>query len=176
MGTGSNKRERLNAFEGVVAAFEAPLLRYAARIANNPSHAQDIVQNAFIKMIKSWKGEYSPTPELSAWLYKAVHNEAVDMIRSEERRRRLHEEHGAEALAQPSQAETEPDEAGIIAAEALNSLSPREREVVVLKVYEEKKYREIAEITGMTVDNVGVTLHVALRKLSAILGGKGVRL
>lgn len=176
MGAGSDRRERWKAFEGVVSALEAPLLRYAARIANNSAFAQDIVQNAFVKMIKGWKGEYKATPELSSWLYKAVHNEAVDLVRSEERRRRLHEEHGAEAFAQPNESETEPDEAGAIAAEALESLSPREREVVVLKVYEEKKYREIAEITGMSVDNVGVTLHGALKKLSAILGERGVKL
>lgn len=159
----------------MVSAFEAPLLRYAQRVSRNAAMAEDIVQNAFVKLIRAWKGDFENTPELSAWLYRAVHNEAVDLIRSEERRRRLHMEHGDEAMAQPDHATGEPTEAGAIAAEALDLLPARERELVVLKIFEEKSYREIAEITGLSVGNVGVTLHGAMKKLASILERKGVQ-
>ena len=58
------------------------------------------------------------------------------------------------------------------AAEALSRLSDRERQLVVLKVYEEKSYKEIAEITGLTVGNVGFILHTAIKKLAAMLATK----
>ena len=58
------------------------------------------------------------------------------------------------------------------AAEALSRLSVRERQLVVLKVYEEKSYKEIAEITGLTVGNVGFILHTAIKKLAAMLAAK----
>lgn len=174
------KRERLRAFEAIVGQYEAPLLRYAARLANNAAFAEDIVQNAFVRLARSWKGEFADTPSLTAWLYRTVHNEAVDLVRSEERRRRLHREHGSEAMAQTSDDAYEPgagepgDEA-LAAARALETLSPRERQAVVLKVYEEKSYREIAEIMGITTDNVGVTLNGAMKKLSAMLEKEGIR-
>lgn len=174
------KKERLKAFEGIVGRYETPLLRYAARLANNAAFAEDIVQNAFVKLARSWKGSFSDSPELSAWLYRTVHNEAVDLIRAEERRQRLHREHGAEALAQPDEdagvpGAGEPGDEALAAARALEALSPRERQAVVLKVYEEKSYREIAEIMGISTDNVGVTLNGAMKKLSAILEKEGVR-
>lgn len=174
-GDRAQRKARLEAFDAVVSALEAPLLRYASRIANNAAMAEDIVQNAFVKLIRAWKGDFENTPELSAWLYRAVHNEAVDLIRSEERRRRLHMEHGGEAMARPGQGEGEPTEAGAVAAEALGMLSAKEREIVVLKIYEEKSYREIAGIMGLSTDNVGVTLHGAMKKLAAILDRKGVQ-
>ena len=58
------------------------------------------------------------------------------------------------------------------AAEALRRLGDRERELVVLKVYEEKSYKEIAEITGLTVSNVGFILHTAMKKLATMLSKK----
>ena len=174
------KRERLQAFEAIVGLYEAPLLRYATRLANNATFAEDIVQNAFVKLARSWKGSFTDAPELSAWLYRTVHNEAVDLVRSEERRRRLHREHGEEALAHPDEdayvpGAGEPGDEALAAARALESLSPRERQAVVLKVYEEKSYREIAEIMGISTDNVGVTLNGAMKKLSAMLEKEGIR-
>lgn len=174
------KRERLRAFEAIVGKYESPLLHYAARLANNAAFAEDIVQNAFVRLARSWKGGFADSPVLSAWLYRTVHNEAVDLVRSEERRRRLHREHGAEAMAQtPEDAYEpgagEPGEDALAAARALETLSPRERQAVVLKVYEEKTYREIAEIMGISADNVGVTLNGAMKKLSAMLEKEGIR-
>jgi RNA polymerase sigma-70 factor (ECF subfamily) len=55
------------------------------------------------------------------------------------------------------------------ARSALRSLSPREQQLVILKVYEEKSYREISEITGLTSGNVGYILHHAMRKMAQLL-------
>ena len=171
--------ERLEAFGRIVGIYESRLLRYAARISANPSCAEDVVQNAFLKLARAWRGDYDDTPELSAWLYRTVHNEAVDFIRAEERRRKLHREHGAEVVGRTSDGsrpgEGEPGDAALAAARALDALSERERQAVVLKVYEEKTYREIAAIMGISTDNVGATLSAAMKKLSAVLGGVGGR-
>ncbi len=168
---GESKEERLQAFNGVVAAFEGPLLRYAARLTNSAAAAEDVVQNAFVKFIRLWKGPYETSGEVSAWLYRVVHNEAIDLIRNEARRKKLHEEHGHEAFSHPLE-EPDPGDAALDAAKALERLSERERALVILKVYEEKSYKEIAEITGLTVSNVGVILHGAMKKLANALKGK----
>ena len=165
---GREKDERLLAFERVVDAFEGALLRYATRLTNSASSAEDVVQNAFVKFIRTWKGPYEATQEVSAWLYRVVHNEAVDFVRNEARRQRLHAEHGMECVAQDTPP-PDPGDSALDAARALDGLSDRERELVVLKVYEEKSYKEIAEITGLTVSNVGVILHGAMKKLAARL-------
>ncbi len=47
----ARRQERL---EEAVAAFETPLLRYAARLLNNAAMAQDVVQNVFIKLFRQW--------------------------------------------------------------------------------------------------------------------------
>ena len=49
---------------------------------------------------------------------------------------------------------------------AIDRLPSRYRELLLLKVQEEKSYREIAQITGHTVTNVGFLLHRAMKELS----------
>jgi RNA polymerase sigma-70 factor (ECF subfamily) len=52
---------------------------------------------------------------------------------------------------------------------AIDRLAPRHRELLLLKVVEQKSYREIAEITGLTVTNVGYLLHMAVKALGGRL-------
>ena len=89
-GKGQRKRKRIIAFETVVSEYESALLRYVARIVSDACAAQDVVQDTFIKLLKNWKDEIAPSPQLSSWLYRVAHNCAVDYLRKESRRRVLH--------------------------------------------------------------------------------------
>jgi len=166
------KAERLRAFEAVVAAYEGALLRYATRVTRNANAAQDIVQETMIRLLRSWRDALTPSPQLSSWLYRVAHNCAVDHMRKESRRHLLHTRHAEESiLSSPpnrGRGDRVSDEAQQAAA-ALQVLSLRERQLVILKVYEGKSYREISEITGLSVGNVGYILHHAMKKLAAEL-------
>jgi len=163
------KAKRRVAFECVVSTYEAPLLRYASRLVRNIDVAQDIVQDSFIRLFKKWTDELEPSPRLSSWLYRVVHNRAVDYVRKESRRHALHIRH-----AEQSQGFATPDRgegfrisaAAERAVAALQHLSSREQQVVVLKVFEEKSYKEISEITGLSTGNVGYILHHAMRRMA----------
>ena len=163
--------------EAVVAAYERQLLVYAARITGSPSSAEDIVQETFIKLAGKWKGSLEPGPQVSTWLYRVAHNEAIDFIRNEKRRGELHMRHVEERgeIEPPSAGQGAPrvSEEAVRVARALDILSERERNLVVLKVYEERSYKEIAEMTGLSMGNVGFILHTAMKKLVAHLGEKG---
>ncbi|MGI6495230.1 MAG: RNA polymerase sigma factor [Kiritimatiellia bacterium] len=164
---------RQGSFARVVAAYEARLLRYVARLTGNASAAEDIVQETLVRLARRWREPMEPSPQLQGWLYRVAHNEAVDYARREARRNALHLRHAKEqetlspSVAQPAGGAG--DGYGEVVSEALRSLSDRERELVTLKVYEGRSYKEIAEITGLTVGNVGYILHHAMRKLAAML-------
>jgi len=169
------RAERRTAFEAVVAHYEAPLLRYAARVLNDADTAQDVVQEAFIRLLRHWHEPLEPGAKLSNWLYRVTHNCAVDQVRRLSRRHLLHLRLADETPdhAPPDRGEAfRRSDAAERAAQALQHLSLRERQLVILKVYEEKSYREISEITGLSVGNVGFILHHAMKKLAAALGGK----
>lgn len=167
-----SKAKRLAAFEAIVSTYEAQLLRYASRIVFDPDAAQDVVQNSFIRLFRKWEEPLEPCPRLSSWLYRVTHNCAVDHMRRESRRKLLHLRQAEEAptCMPPNRGSGfRISEDAERAAAALQVLSLRERQLVILKVYEEKSYREISEIAGLTVSNVGYILHHAMRKLAAEL-------
>ena len=170
----SRRAERLAAFEAVVRHYEAQLLRYAARLLNDPDGAQDVVQDSFIRLLHRWKGEMEPEGRMTNWLYRVVHNCAVDHIRKSARHALLHrraaEEHVDSVPPDRGEGFQISDEAARAAA-ALQSLDLRERQLVVLRIYEEQSYEEISAITGLSVGNVGYILHHAMKKLAQALEG-----
>jgi len=157
--------------EAIVGQYETPLLRYATRILSDSNAAQDIVQNTFIKLFMNWDPKTIPPSDLPAWLYRVTHNGAVDHIRRECRRSASLARHADEedSRALGDQRRSGISEAAERATVLLKSLSMREQQIVVLKVYEEKSYRDIAQITGLSEGNVGYILHHAMRKLAAAL-------
>lgn len=165
----ARRHERL---EAVVAAFETPLLRYAARLLHNPAMAQDVVQNVFIKLFRQWPEGMQADPRLKAWLYRVTHNEAVDLIRAEERRHRLHDRQAADAAVgcpDGVHCDPPPDERIARVMHALDALGLPERQVLLLRLQEGLSYGEIADVTGRSSGYVGTLLHQAVKKIAATI-------
>lgn len=168
---------RLQAFERIVADRESALLRYVMRLINDRDAAQDVVQETFLRLHRNWQPEMDTPEAASNWLYRVAHNCAVDHVRKEVRRSRLHERHSAEQAdwAPPDRGQGfRISEAAERAAAALQALNLRERQLVILKVYEQKSYREISAITDLTETNIGYILHHAMKKLARALREAGV--
>ena len=160
----------------VMTEFEAPLLRYAARILNNHATAEDVVQNAFIKLFKAWPPGSRPTGKIKAWLYRVTHNEAVDVIRRESRLKLLHKKQAAEMATvclDGVHCDGDEQERKALVLTYLKKLHPREQQVVLLRLEEGLSYRGISEVTGRSEGNVGNILHHAVRKLSQNLQEAG---
>jgi len=164
----ARRHERL---EAVVTAYEAPLLRYAARLLNNTAMAQDVVQNVFIKLFRQWPTGRQAGPGLRAWLYRVTHNEAVDLIRAEERRRRLHDRQAADPACCTDGVHCDPlpDERVAQVLQRLGMLGLPERQVLLLRLQEGLSYEEIADVTGRSSGYVGTLLHQAVKKLAATI-------
>ncbi len=164
--------EKRSVFEALVAEHEAALLRYVARILHDADLAQDVVQNALVKLFRRWRDVVKPGVNIGNWLYRVAHNEAVDCIRKRQRRQLLHFKQGVERQTLEHR-EHNPlfreNHAREKVQAALEALDMRERQVVLLKIYEEKSYREISDITGLSSGNVGYILHHAIKKMAARL-------
>lgn len=163
---------KIDAFEMLVSKYEEALLRYAARILHDNNAAQDVVQNTFIKLFTSWKEEFEPSAQLSSWLYRVTHNCAVDYMRKESRLNLLHFKHAQEHpdyIPANRGEDFRISEKAEYAERTLRKLSLREQQIVILKVYEEKSYREISDITNLTTGNIGYILHHAMKKMAAEL-------
>ena len=166
---------RADLMEAIVNEHESALLRYATRMLHNPHAAQDAVQNVFIRLFQAWQDGWRPSGRIKSWLYRATHNEAVDQMRKETRRRTLHEKAAIEQTQNcpdgihcPNPSDTRMAQV----LEHLDRLHPRERQVILLRLEEGLSYADIAQVTGRSEGNVGNILHHAAVKLSRSLAGR----
>ncbi len=151
--------------EELMDQYASPLLRYAGRLLRDDHAAHDVVQQVFIRFAEL-SDERKPAPSaIRSWLYRATHNKAVDWIRAEQRRRKLHED-GAERFLPPQQ-----DDRKARVLEKVHLLDEKEKQVFLLRLQEGLSYKEIAECTGLKEGHVGYLLHQAVRQLSSELRG-----
>jgi RNA polymerase sigma-70 factor (ECF subfamily) len=155
--------------EEVFAALESPLLAYARRLVGDFAVAEDVVQDAFMKLHSQFQQVRTPQP----WLYRTVHNLAVDHQRRASRIV-LVDDRNSEDMPANDTADSQPmpDEQiarwegiGLVRL-VLETLDARSRELIRLRFEEELSYKEIAESTGLTVGNVGYILHHALKAMA----------
>ena len=154
--------------------YQSALLRYATRVLNNRTAAQDVVQESFIRLHANW--EEMAGRGLKGWLFRTTHNAAVDYIRKESRRRLLHQRQAgqSEHFTPVSEPMNNQSEQHALVMQYLNILKPKEREVLVLRLQEEMSYKEIAAVIQRTEGYVGTLIHTATKKLSQRLRQAGV--
>lgn len=164
--------------EELFAALESPLLGYALRYTGELALAEDVVQEAFMKLHVQFESVEKPRQ----WLYRTVHNLALNQRRTAGKSVSLDEpaENENSPAAEAADPALLPDEQ-IIRLEgiglvriSLEALDERSRELVKLKFNDELSYKDIAARTGLTTGNVGFILHHALRTIAAELAKTGV--
>ena len=155
--------------EQIFAVLESPLLAYARRLLGDFEVAEDIVQDAFMKLHSQFQQVRMPQP----WLYRTVHNLAVDHQRRASRIVLL-DDRATDGMPanDPADSQPMPDEQiarwegiGLVRL-VLETLDARSRELIELRFHEDLSYKEIAGRTGLTVGNVGYILHHALKAMA----------
>jgi RNA polymerase sigma factor (sigma-70 family) len=164
--------------EELFAALESPLLAYALRFTGELSIAEDLVQEAFMKL----HAQFDKVREPKRWLYRTVHNLALNHLRDGSKIVPLKSatEEDQRSGVDSIDPQPMPDEQ-IIRLEgiglvrlSLETLDERSRELIRLKFNEELSYKEISLRTGLSVGNVGYVLHYALKAIAEELAKNGV--
>jgi len=165
------------AFEELVERYGGLVYSSALRRTNNSQLAEDVAQNVFA-IIARKAGSLRRHPALMAWIFKTTRFEASKAMRAERRRQKKHD-----ALARDAEVETQPDvdeaawrEAIPLLDASLDQLSEKDRQVVLQRFYEERKFSEIAQESGRSEAACKMQVKRALGKLSRMLSSRGVTL
>jgi len=133
------------------------------RMTGEAEAADDLAQDSFVRVLRYAKG-FERRAAFTTWLYRLVRNVCLDHIAGEARRQARAEQVASEPRhrAHPPE-ETDPRLATL--REALHSLPPEKREVLVLSRYQGLSYADIAEVCETTVGAIKVRAHRAMREL-----------
>jgi RNA polymerase sigma-70 factor (ECF subfamily) len=151
----------------VVQQFEGPLVRYAQRITGDLEQARDVAQETFLRLCR----ERAATLDghLAQWLFTVCRRRAIDVRKKEIRMQSLSEALADECSSHDAEPNSvlEQQESAAAIYRLIARLPENQQEVVRLKFQNGLSYREISEVTGLTVTNVGYLLHTALCSLRA---------
>lgn len=155
----SDKRQR---FERAIDIHSQTLYTHIRSIVIVHEDANDVLQNTFLK---AWKNldQFHEDAKLSTWLFKIATNEALQLLRRNKKRRWF----SLTAVHEQSfqQSETASKDAAKSLEKALETLTPQQRTVFGLKYYNEFKYNEIAEITGLAEGTLKAVYHQSVKKI-----------
>ncbi|QDT11615.1 RNA polymerase sigma factor [Planctomycetes bacterium K23_9] len=146
----------------VFREFELPLMGYATQLLGNPDRASDVVQDTFVRLCRQERSDVQHC--VRPWLYRVCRNRALDVLKKEKRMKTLDEQTAATEVSRevdPQQAAQSRDSSAK-AKGLIEQLPARQQEIIRLKIQGGLSYREISDLTGLSVSNVGYLLSTAL--------------
>ena len=139
----------------------------------NVDAADDVVSVTFMKVYENLD-RYNPTKAaFSTWIFRIASNSMLDYYRRTQSRGEVEWD---ETFDPPAPEFQEPETQALIEdgkaeiLKAMDKLNERERRIVELKYFSDMGNKEIAQLLGISANNVGVVLHGALKKMRKILG------
>ncbi len=157
------RRGDREAYQGIVQRYMQTAYYIALGFVRNPQDALDVSQDAFVRAFRKIK-QYDPEKRFFPWFYRLLKNLCLDHIK---KRRRLAEVPLEDV--QVFQEDKDNRELKEIIWKGIEQLPFEQREVIILRYFQQCSYQEIAEVTGKPMGTVMSSLFYAKKKLKDIL-------
>ena len=166
------------AFAQLVRRWEGPIQRLCLRMTGDLHRGEDLAQEAFTRVFAKRK-EYQPSGKFSTWLWRIALNLCYDELRRRQRREETSlDGMGGEAMAAleafvapepaPDKSLVEQERSELV-RKALMQLTETYRTVLVMRHYEDLKFREIADVLDVPEGTVKSRMAEALTQMNRIL-------
>ncbi len=165
------KQGEVEAFTWLVDAYKDMVYTICLRMLTVEADAEEAAQDVFVKAYRSIQG-FQEKSKFSTWLYRIAYNQCISVIRKKVKMIDLVDDIPEEAVKEED-------------INGLDSLSKQERSkylkmaiealpetdgvVVTLFYYDELSLDEIAEITGLTSNNIRIKLHRSRKKMYRLI-------
>ena len=162
----SVSKTRNKGYEMLISDYQKPLYFFIRRMLLNHEDTNDVLQDTFVRVFKGidkFRGE----SKLGTWMHSIAYREALGHI--QRNKRMLKGDWDGHILENVKQLEEDAHYTGDDMQRRLQAmvaaLPEKQRAVFIMKYYEEKKYTEIAEITGTSVGALKASFHHAVEKI-----------
>ena len=175
---GSVRLGNRHAFEVLINRHQRSVLNFIFRFLGNRADAEDLTQEVFLRVWKA-AGTYKPDAKFTTWLYRIATNLCINRQHAIRIRKLFVQSHVQEQIQNSKDSSIIGESAGILSPEerlidseqsvrllnALNELPTSQRVAVVLRIYDEMSYQEIAQIMDRSVSSVDSLLIRAKKNL-----------
>lgn len=172
-----------NAFDTLLKRYESKVFTYFLYSVKNQELAEDLFQDVFIKMIVRLKnGKYTESGKFSSWMMRIVHNHLIDYYRTSVADKVLsNDATETDLYSKADIAMNENREQEIIDRQTLEEvrslialLPESQREVLLMRVYEELSFKEIAQKTNCSINTALGRMRYAILNLRHMAYERGI--
>ena len=154
-------------FEPIYEKYYEPIFRLIMCRVQDEEVTKDITSNVFCKALVNLDKYKFQGLSFSSWLYRLALNSCYDYFRTQKKKRTVVLE---EFMTQEMAEEFEPEalylQRGLkLLPEVLDKLKPRDLELIELRFFESKNFKEISEILGITENNAKTRSHRILKRI-----------
>lgn len=142
-------------------AYQERLYWHIRRLVVSHDDAQDLLQETFLKVYRSWDS-FKGNSSLFSWLYRIATNVTLSSLRSQKQAASLLDD--AKGLAADGYFEFG-DEEVVALQKAIYSLPPKQQAVFNMRYYDEMSFKEIAEANDCTESSAKANYHFAKSKI-----------
>jgi RNA polymerase sigma-70 factor (ECF subfamily) len=170
------------AFETLVRRYSERAFRAAFRVVRDADQAEEVVQEAWIKVYRALRG-FESRSSFYTWLYRIVVNLALDRRRRgkgviavewDDQVAHQVDARSVQPLEQNPEVSSRRAEIRAIVGEGIQRLPDGQREVLLLREVEGLSYEEISDTMQISKGTVMSRLHYARKKMVAFLGERGI--
>lgn len=172
-----------NAFDTLLKRYEKKVFSYLFYSVKNQELAEDLFQDVFIKIIVCIKnGQYSENGKFASWLMRIVHNHLIDHYRTVPSDKIISNDssevdlfNNADIAINENREQEMIDQQTLVEVKDLISKLPvSQREVLMMRVYDELSFKEIAEKTNCSINTALGRMRYAIMNLRHMAMERGI--
>jgi RNA polymerase sigma-70 factor (ECF subfamily) len=160
----------LTALDRVLGDLRPKLHRYAARMTGSVIDGEDVVQEALLKAVEA-RAKSGPIANPEGWLFRIVHNTALDFLRRRNRLQSRHAEEDISMIADPRSA-TADRQAAAASLRTFMQLPVAQRSSVILMDVLGYSLEEIGTVLDSSIPAVKAALHRGRTRLRRLAGAQ----
>ena len=145
-------------FADIVRKHQERLYMHIRGMVGRHEDADDVLQNTFLKAWQA-RDSFRGDAKISSWLYRIATNEALNFID----RNKMND--GGEMPDVASDPYFDGDETERQLQRAINTLPPKQKQVFLMKYFDEMKYEEMSEILSTSIGALKASYHAAVDKI-----------
>lgn len=172
-----------SAFDILLKRYEGKVFSYLLYSVKNQEQAEDLFQDVFVKMVVRLKnGQYEENGKFSSWMMRIVHNHLIDHYRTAPTEKIIsNDESEVDLFNNPCIAVNENREQEMIDQQTLQEvkdlialLPDNQREVLLMRVYDELSFKEIALKTNCSINTALGRMRYAVLNLRHMAFERGI--
>lgn len=173
-----------DAISVIIDRYKVRVFNYIRNMVKSEAIADDIFQDTFIKVIKSLENnKYTDNGKLLSWILRIAHNQVIDYFRHNKQQNRVSTDvehrdvlNDKRLVDNNIEDKLVSDQLKTDVRHLVDQLSEDQREVVVMRYYLGLSFKDIAEMTGVSINTSLGRMRYALINLRKLLEDKSIAL